>query len=282
MITHLTYKDEAGDWLEPGEVARDEPALGRRRRPPAGDRRPCREDEQVQAQHGRPDGIIEAYGADTARLFMLSDSPPERDLEWTDAGVDGAWRYLNRLWRLVEERAPPSPPAATAAASRARRGQGAQAPGPPDHRPGDRRARAAALQQGRGPGARAVQRDRGRSRRRPPATGRSCARLWRRGRPAGPMMPHLAEELWQRLGHERSWSRRAGPRPIPPGSPPIRSSSPIQVNGKRRAELELPRGSCPRQIEALALADAAVQRAMEGKPPRRVVVVPDKIVNVVV
>ena len=51
-----------------------------------------------------PTAIIEGYGADTARLFMLSDSPPDRDLEWTDAGVDGAWRYLNRLWRLVDER----------------------------------------------------------------------------------------------------------------------------------------------------------------------------------
>ena len=50
-----------------------------------------------------PELIIASYGADTARLFMLSDSPPERDLEWSDAGVDGAWRYLNRLWRLITE-----------------------------------------------------------------------------------------------------------------------------------------------------------------------------------
>src|SRR3546814_17663518 len=56
-----------------------------------------------------PENIIESYGADTARLFMMSDSPPERDLEWTEAGADGAWRYLNRLWRLVNEPQTPLP-----------------------------------------------------------------------------------------------------------------------------------------------------------------------------
>ena len=69
-----------------------------------------------------PTTIIDAYGADTARLFMLSDSPPERDLEWTEAGVDGAWRYLNRLWRLVDGAC-----AAPAAGRRRERGRAAAA-----------------------------------------------------------------------------------------------------------------------------------------------------------
>ena len=98
----------------------------------------------------------------------------------------------------------------------------------------------------------------------------------------GPMVPHLAEELWQLLGHERILVETPWPAADPAWLAADTVIVPIQVNGKRRAELALPRGSSPAQIEALALADAAVQRAMEGKPPRRVVVVPDKIVNVVV
>ena len=98
----------------------------------------------------------------------------------------------------------------------------------------------------------------------------------------GPMVPHLAEELWQLLGHERILVETPWPVADPAWLAADTVIVPIQVNGKRRAELELPRGSSAAQIEALALADAAVQRAMEGKPPRRVVVVPDKIVNVVV
>ena len=132
-----------------------------------------------------PDPIIEGYGADTARLFMLSDSPPDRDLEWTDAGVDGAWRYLNRLWRLVGERGRAAGAAGTARLSSARMAS-RSSDWCTDHRPGHRRAGAAAFQQGRGAGARAVQRGRAvRARdRRPIAPW--CARPWSPGHLLGP------------------------------------------------------------------------------------------------
>jgi leucyl-tRNA synthetase len=97
-----------------------------------------------------------------------------------------------------------------------------------------------------------------------------------------PLAPHLAEELWQRLGHERLLVETAWPEADPAWTTADSVVVAVQVNGKRRAELELPLG-CPREeAESRALADAAVRRAMAGKPPRRVVVVPDRIVNVVV
>ena len=98
----------------------------------------------------------------------------------------------------------------------------------------------------------------------------------------GPMVPHLAEELWQRLGHEHLLVDTAWPEADPAWLVADTVVVAVQVNGKRRAEIELPRGSTREAAEAAALADQAVRRAMDGKLPRRMVVVPDKIVNVVV
>ena len=282
MITHLTFKDEAGNWLEPGEVARDESGawvtIDGRRPVTAG-----RVEKMSKSKRNTvdPAAIIEGYGADTARLFMLSDSPPDRDLEWTDAGVDGAWRYLNRLWRLVAERAP---------------GLAVLQPG------GELGPEAKALKrlvhrtiaQVTGELERlhfnkAVALVRELSNALEPFAARNGAEraLQREALEAvvvllGPMVPHLAEELWQALGHAGLLVETPWPVSDPAWLEADTVIVPIQVNGKRRAELELPRGSSAAQIETLALADAAVQRALEGRPPRRVVVVPDKIVNVVV
>jgi leucyl-tRNA synthetase len=98
----------------------------------------------------------------------------------------------------------------------------------------------------------------------------------------GPMVPHLAEELWQQLGHEDLLVDTRWPVADPAWAVADSVVIAVQVNGKRRAEIELLRGSAREEAEAAALADPAVRRAMEGKAPRRVIVVPDKIVNVVV
>ena len=228
-----------------------------------------------------PAAIIEAYGTDTARLFMLSDSPPDRDLEWTDAGVDGAWRYLNRLWRLVgQEVGRPIP-----AGDDMRLGPEGDTLKRQLHRTIAQATtelerlhfnKAVALVREltnaleafvpATPGDHALRRE---------AIETVVVLL-------GPMVPHLAEELWQTLGHERLLVDTSWPVADAAWLTADRVVVPVQVNGKRRAELDLPRGSPAAAVEALALADAAVRRAMDGKPPRRVVVVPDKIVNVVV
>ena len=164
-----------------------------------------------------PAEIIEVYGVDAARLFMLSDSPPERDLEWTEAGIDGAWRYLNRA--LAPGRGP------AAGCHRPVR-SGRRKPDAPNralrrliHRTiagVDARARALPFQQGGGADPRAVERAGGIV-----ATG--LRRVMARGardlvRLLEPMVPHLAEELWEQLGHDaRCWPTPPGPRPIRPG-----------------------------------------------------------------
>src|SRR5208282_1306543 len=110
MVCHETYRDEAGHWLFPEEVRRDEAG---RLTGPGGETVTAGRIEKMSKSKKNVVGletIVEAFGADTARLYLLSDSPPERDLEWTDAGIEGAWRYANRLWRLVSERPSPLPP----------------------------------------------------------------------------------------------------------------------------------------------------------------------------
>src|SRR5262249_54452663 len=102
MVAHATYKDAAGNWRYPSEVVKDD-AGNWKLIEGGGAVTEGRSEKMRKSKHNTvdPRHIIDAYGADTARLFMLSDSPPDRGLEWTEAGVDGAWRYLQRLHRMV-------------------------------------------------------------------------------------------------------------------------------------------------------------------------------------
>ena len=282
MITHLTFRDEGGAWLEPGEVLRDEGGAW----VTASDRRPVtagRVEKMSKSKRNTidPTTIIDGYGADTARLFMLSDSPPDRDLEWTDAGVDGAWRYLNRLWRLVDQRLP----GLAAPGSAGELSEAGIALKRLLHKTiAQVTAELERLHFNKGV---ALIRELSNALEPFEPASHGDAALLREALEAlvimlGPMTPHLAEELWQRLGHGRLLVETAWPEADPAWTVADSVVVGVQVNGKRRAELELPRGCAREAVEAMALADPAVRRAMGGKPPRRVVVVPDKIVNVVV
>jgi leucyl-tRNA synthetase len=214
---------------------------------------------------------------------MLSDSPPERDLEWTEAGIDGAWRYLNRLWRLVEDRlemlAPAGTPAPTPLSPAATELERAI----------HKTIQAVTEQLERFHFNKAVALVRELSNRLEAfaADDPAAPALLREGLETlalllGPMIPHLAEELWQRLGHDVLLADTAWPRADPAWLVEDRVTIAVQVNGRLRATIALPAGSDRDALAQAAQAEPNVVAAIDGRPLRRVIVVPDRIVNLVV
>jgi leucyl-tRNA synthetase len=235
-----------------------------------------------------PDDIMSTYGADTARWFMLSDSPPERDVNWTEDRVQGAARMVQRLWRLVGEAAEIGAPAArpanfgpdALALRKAAHGALAKVSGAIEklhfnvgvaHIYEFANALQAALAAAKAGGT--------------PAAGDLA---WAVHEAANilvqlfqPMMPHLAEECWAALGH----TTLAAAQPWPQAEADLlvedTMTLPVQVNGRKRADVTVARDAANGDIEAAVLALEAVQRALEGKAPKKVIVVPQRIVNVV-
>jgi len=286
MVCHETYQDPDGTWLSPEQIARDpDGALV------TADGRPVtvgRSEKMSKSKNNTvdPARIIETYGADTARWFMLSDSPPDRDLEWTAAGVEGAYRFLQRVWRQVTEAAETLPPAgaptqgdaADAASSELRRVAHKTIQAVTDDIERFRFNRAVAriyelsnaISGAGGDGAHDGA---------DPAL-RECLEIL--VRLIGPMMPHLAEELWRRLGREGMLVDQPWPEADPSLTIETSVTLAVQVNGKLRGTIDLPLDAAEDAAERAALAEPGVQRAMAGKPPRKVIVVKNRIVNVVV
>jgi leucyl-tRNA synthetase len=283
MVCHATYRDLDGEWLFPDEVTEKEDgalvdAKGR----------PVQVGRLEKMSKSRKnvvglESVISEYGADTARLFLMSDSPPERDLEWTDAGIKGVWRYVNRLWRLATEPAVPLPPvgtgfpnqltpAAEATLRTAHRTIAAVTDDLDKFRFNRAVARIHELTNaleaidGNGAGEAAVLR----------FGLETAARL------VAPMMPHLAEELWAELGHDSLLVDQPWPNPDAALVAEERVTIAVQINGKLRGTLELPRDTEQAAAESAALALPAVMRHLDGRAPRKVIIVPNRIVNVVV
>jgi leucyl-tRNA synthetase len=284
MVTHQTYRDPDGRWLQPDEVTRGadgELVTARGARPVSVGR--VEKMSKSKRNTVDPAVIIEAYGADTARLFMLSDSPPERDLEWTDQGIDGAWRYLNRLWRLVDERRAELPAAGGGASAPA--SEAAQELKRLVHR--SIAAVTTEIDRLHFNKAVALVRELSNAIEGYEAAGENDRQVLREALETlvqliGPMLPHLAEELWERLGHRTILADTPWPVADPAWLAAASVTIAVQVNGKRRAAIDVPVGSDKTSVEAAALALDAVKRAIDGQPVRRVIVVPDRIVNVVV
>lgn len=285
MVCHRTFRDTASNrWLFPTDVI--ENADGTAVHAKTGAPVTVGRSEKMSKSKRNvvdPEATLDAYGADTARLFMLSDSPPDHDLDWTDSGIDGAWRYINRLWRMITEPGvalaepgSPAPDALSPAADKV-------------HRAVHRTVAAVSDDLERFHFNKAVARireltnvvdalDR---------TDPGAAWVLREGfdtlvRLIGPMMPHLAEELWLRLGHKALLVETAWPEFDASLLEEQTVVIAIQVNGKLRGTLDLPKDLARPEIEAAALGVPNVAKAMEGRPPRKVIIIPNRIVNVVV
>ena len=213
---------------------------------------------------------------------MLSDSPPERDLEWSETGVEGAWRYLNRLWRMVAEPGFALAPAGSAQPREMDRTVEQV------HRAIHKAIDAASNDLDRFHFNRAVARVRELTNDLDRLEDGMAGAAWvmTEGletitRLIGPMVPHLAEELWQLLGHETLLTDTSWPEAEAALLTDHTVTVAVQVNGKLRGTIELARDADEDTAKALALAEPAVARAMAGKSPRRIIVVPNRIVNVV-
>ena len=284
MICHATYRDDEGNWQMPDNVeARDDGSLVVR-----GSDRPVTVGRTEKMSKSKknvvdPERIIETYGADTARLFMLSDSPPDRDLDWSEAGIEGAWRYVNRLWRLIDE--PTVPLGEVGLLKPAELSKNADAVDRAIHKT----IVAVSSDLDRFHFNKAVARIRELTNEVDglPTDDAGAGWVRRKGletvvRLIGPMMPHLGEELWHRLGHTALLADTPWPEVDKSRVVDDSVEIAVQVNGKLRGTVELPKDCDARTAEAAALDLENVVASMGGKPARKVIVVPNRIVNVVV
>jgi leucyl-tRNA synthetase len=285
MVCHESYRSAAGKWLYPEEIERKsenlvvEIATGQ---PVTVGRREVMSKSKKNVV--APGRIIDEYGADTARLFMLSDSPPERDLEWTEAGVDGAFRFLQRLWRDVTE--PETPFAAKDAATPDNLAPAADAAWRAVHK--TIASVSDNLENFRFNVAVAQIRTLANTLGDLDANVPGADWVRRRGyeilvQLVGPMVPHLGEALWEALGHgDRMLVEEAWPKADPALLVDESVTLAVQVNGKLRGTIAIARDAAEQVAKDAALAVANVQTAMAGKSARKIVVVPNKIVNIVV
>ena len=288
MVTHETYKGGKGEWVPPTDIIIET----------EGDTRTAKHAttgapiaigsvEKMSKSKKNvvdPDEIVRSYGADTARWFMLSDSPPERDVQWTESGVEGASRFQQRIWRLVNDTVELSE----------------QSPGTVLQDSADSLALRKIIHRTVAGVAQDIE-----------ALGfnRAVARIYeltnalvkaKEGKSAAGlaptlrdgveklvqlinlMMPHLAESCWEVLGKQGLVADALWPEVDPAMLVDDEVTLPIQINGKRRGEINVAKDMPAAEVEALVLALEIVQKALDGKAPKKVVVVPNRIVNIVV
>lgn len=294
MVVHETYSRGEGaqrEWITPAEI-RIEEADGQRRAVhiETSEEIAIGSIEKMSKSKKNvvdPDDIIASYGADTARFFVLSDSPPDRDVIWSEAGVEGAHRFVQRVWRLLSEAAEGL---SAAEAAPAREGEGL------------------AVSQAAHRTLKAVEADYDKL-----AFNKAVARIYElvntlaaplaqiaAGKAdqaltaavkdaaailislIAPMMPHLAEECWRAIGGKGLIAERPWPKFDATLVVENEITLPVQINGKKRADLTIARDADQSAIESAVLALDVVKTALNGSNPKKIIVVPQRIVNVVV
>ena len=268
MVTHQTYQDVKGSWLSPDQVRREgdiwtiiesgAPAVAGR----------IEKMSKSKKNVVDPDDIVDQYGADAVRWFMLSDSPPERDLEWSEAGIEGCWRFVQRLWRLTFQvsGAEGADKALDRKIHQVIAGVGADIEALAFNKAV---AKIYDLANAIEKAAPSASRD---------TAIRTILLL------SSPMVPHLAEEAWTQLGAELGGgliADAAWPVVDPALLEEDEVTIAIQVRGKLRDTLTVAKGLPQAEMEALALASEKVQHAIDGGDIKKIIVVPNRLVNIV-
>jgi leucyl-tRNA synthetase len=268
MVTHETYQSTGSDarWLSPDEV---EQRGGRMVEKATGE--PVEIGRVVKMSKSKknvvdPDDMVDRYGADAVRWFMLSDSPPERDLPWSESGIEGCGRFVHRLWRLFGQY-----DAAVAGEDKAlaRKTHQAIAAVADDIEALAFNKAVARIYELTSAAEKAA-----------PSADRSAA-IRTVLLLAAPMMPHLAEEGWKAIGEHGLVADAAWPEADPALLVEDEVTVAVQVKGKLRDTITVAKGLPNPELEALALASEKVQRALDGAEVRKVIVVPDRLVNIV-
>jgi len=273
MVTHETYATRRDDgrpiWHTPDEVVHADGKAHLRDTGEAVEVGPIIKMSKSKKNVVDPEDIIDQYGADTARWFVMSDSPPERDVEWTVAGAEAAWKHLQRIWRMTCDVADADDKDGDLALEKA------------THRAVDEVTR----------GIEGF------------AFNKSVAKLYEftntiaKSQAGGaakrkamltmaqmmqPMTPHLAEEVWAKLGGAGLVSQAPWPSIDAAMLVDDTVTLPIQINGKRRSEITVPKDMPKEEVEKIVLADDAVIKFLGDKTPKKLIVVPGRIVNVVI
>ncbi len=263
MVTHETYKSADGRWLGPDDV-RDGIEIA------TGDAITVGRVEKMSKSKKNtvdPEPIVDQYGADAVRWFVLSDSPPERDLPWSESGIEGAWRFVQRLWRLIEAdgaaKAEGDDIALRKLCHRTTVGIESDINGLQFNKAV---ARLYSLCSAIEKAPQSADREQ---------AIRTLLLL------VSPMVPHVAEEAWATAGNDGLIADAAWPEVDPALLVDDEVTIAVQVNGKLRDTLVFPKGAPKDEVEAAALASDKIVRLLEGKPPRKVIVVPDRLVNIV-
>ncbi|GAA3258096.1 hypothetical protein GCM10020258_18880 [Sphingomonas yabuuchiae] len=261
MVTHESYKSSDGRWLAPGEI-RDGIEIATGQPITVG-----RVEKMSKSKKNTvdPEPIVDQYGADAVRWFMLSDSPPERDLPWSESGIEGSWRFVQRLWRLFD---------------------GSEVA------EGEDKALSRKLHQTIAGVAADIE---------ALAFNKAVAKLYElvnaieKAKPSAarndairttmllvaPMVPHMAEEAWAGMGQDGLIADAAWPSVDESLLVEDEVTVAVQVNGKLRDTLTVAKGLPKDQLEATALASEKIVRALDGATPKKVIVVPDRLVNIV-
>ncbi len=266
MVTHQTYQDAEAKWLSPEEVKRDGDnwtVIATGKAATAG-----RIEKMSKSKKNvvDPDDIVDQYGADAVRWFMLSDSPPERDLEWSESGIEGCWRFVQRLWRLVDQvsGAAGDDIALTRKVHQATAGVGADIEALSFNKA---IAKIYDLANAIEKASVSAARDN---------AIKTIVRL------ASPMVPHLAEEAWANWGETGLIANANWPEVDADLLVENEVTIVLQIQGKIKDRIVIAKDTPVADVEAMALANNNIQIAMGSAPAKKIIVVPNRLVNIVI